>query len=126
MSPYPSPTSTAAYRANAVMTAPSEQLVVMLYDGARRFLTQAAAAMAERQIPQSHNKLRRAEAIIRHLRATLDMDQGGEVAQRLQLLYVFWEDHLRQGRLQQDPAKLDEVNRMLGQLRESWATIAAQ
>lgn len=121
-SPTPSPQ---AYRANAVMTASQGQLIVMLYDGARRFLTQASAAMAERQIAMAHKKLTGAENIIRHLRGSLDMEQG-VISQRLEALYAFWEEHLRQGRIQQNPKKLDEVNEMLGRLRESWATIAAQ
>ena len=113
-----------AYRASSVLTATPGQLVVMLYDGARRFLTQASAAMGERQIVVAHNKLTRAENIIRHLRGTLDMDQG-QVAERLQSIYAFSLGHLRQARLDQDPKKIDEVSEILGKLRESWATIAA-
>ena len=121
-SPSPSPQ---AYRANAVLTASQGQLVVMLYDGARRFLTQGAAAMSERQIPLAHQKLSGAENIIRHLRVTLDMEQG-QMSARLEALYAFWEEHLRRARIEQNPAKLTEVNEMMGRLRESWATIAAQ
>jgi flagellar protein FliS len=91
-----------AYRASAVLTASPGQLIVMLYDGARRFLHQAAVAMGERDIPAAHNKLTRAEDIIRHLRNTLDMDQG-ELPARLQSLYTFSLSHLRQARLDQDP-----------------------
>ena len=76
MSTYAATYSPNAYRASAVLTASPGQLVVMLYDGARRFLHQAAVAMGERDIPGAHNKLTRAEDIIRHLRNTLDMDQG--------------------------------------------------
>lgn len=124
MSPYTASPSPQAYRANAVLTASQGQLIVMLYDGARRFLTQAAAAMSERQIPLAHRKLTGAENIIRHLRATLDMEQGAEVAERLSALYTFWEESLRRGRLEQDRRRLDEVNQMIGRLRQSWATIA--
>ena len=72
MSTYAATYSPNAYRASAVLTASPGQLVVMLYDGARRFLHQAAVAMAEGQIVLAHNKLTRAEDIIRHLRSTLD------------------------------------------------------
>lgn len=123
MSPYTATPTPHAYRANAVMTASSGQLIVMLYDGARRFLSQAAAAMSESQIPQAHTKLTGAEDIIRHLRGTLDMDQG-QLPERLEAIYLFWEDHLRKARLEQDPRKVDQVNEMLGRLRESWAAIA--
>jgi len=114
-----------AYRASSVLTASPGQLVVMLYDGARRFLSQASVAMGDRQIMVAHNKLTRAENIIRHLQGTLDMDQG-QIAERLQSIYVFALGHLRQARLDQDPRKVDEVNEILGKLRESWAAIAAE
>jgi len=65
-----------AYRESAVMSAPPEMLVVMLYDGARKFLFQAGIAMRDGQIELTNRKLRRAEDIIQHLRDTLDMDQG--------------------------------------------------
>jgi flagellar protein FliS len=123
MSTYAATYSPSAYRATAVMTASSGQLIVILYDGARRFLYQAAVAMGDGQIELAHNKLTRAEDILRHLRNTLDMDQG-EIAARLESIYTFSLAHLRQARLDQSPAKLDEISELLGKLRESWATIA--
>lgn len=125
MSTYAPATSPAAYRANAVLTASPGQLIVMLYDGARRFLHQAGVAMAAGDIPTAHTKLVRAEHIVAHLRDTLDMDQG-QVAERLQAIYTFSLGHLRRGRLDQDPEKLAEVSDMLGRLRDSWAAIADQ
>ena len=111
-----------AYRESAVLTASPEQLVVMLYDGARRFLYQAATAMRGDNIQLAHMKLRRAEAIISHLRDTLDMDQG-EVAARLQAIYLFCSRHLNDARVQRDPKKIDEVSTLLGDLREAWSEI---
>ncbi|MGA9857113.1 MAG: flagellar export chaperone FliS [Solirubrobacteraceae bacterium] len=125
MSTYAATYSPNAYRASSVLTASPGQLVVMLYDGARRFLHQASVAMADGQIVLAHNKLTRAEDIIRHLRSTLDLDQG-LVAERLQSIYTFSLSHLRQARLDQDPQKIEQVSEMLGRLRESWATIADQ
>jgi flagellar secretion chaperone FliS len=112
-----------AYRANAILTASHGQQIVMLYDGARRFLFQAAAAMSEGQIVAAHNKLTRAEDIIRHLRSTLDMSQG-VLPDRLHGIYSFSLSHLRQARLEQDPSKLEEISELLGRLRESWAAIS--
>jgi flagellar protein FliS len=118
-------TSSSAYRANAVLTASSPQLIVMLYDGARRFLHQASVAMAERQPAVAHGRLRRAEYILRHLRNTLDMDQG-EIPANLHAIYEFCLRQCQKARMAQDPEVLDQINAMLGQLRESWATIAEQ
>jgi flagellar protein FliS len=113
-----------AYRESAVLTAPPERLVVMLYDGAGRFLFQAATAMREGDVPTAHARLRRAERIVEHLLATLDMSQG-EIAGKLEAIYVFCLQLLAEGRMGQDPAKLDKVGELLGELRGAWAQIAA-
>jgi flagellar protein FliS len=114
-----------AYRESSVLSAPPEALVVMLYDGALRFLFQAAVAMRDKQIETTHRKLRRAEDIILHLRDALDMEQG-EIAERLHAIYMFCLRHLRQARLDQDPGKVEQVRRLLSELREAWATISQQ
>jgi flagellar secretion chaperone FliS len=119
------PSSPRAYRESAVLSAPPELLVVMLYDGARRFLYQASVAMRDGQIQMAHAKLRRAEDILRHLRNTLDMEQG-QLADRLQAIYLFCQRHLRQARLDRDPAKIEQVSSILGDLRDAWAAIAHQ
>ncbi|HWE09058.1 MAG TPA: flagellar export chaperone FliS [Solirubrobacteraceae bacterium] len=111
------------YRNNAVLTASHGQQLVMLHDGARRFLHQAAMAMSGSESVIAHNKLTRAEDILRHLRNTLDMSQG-DLPERLNAIYTFSLSHLRQARLDQDPAKLDDISEMLTKLRESWAAIA--
>ena len=112
-----------AYRESAVLTATPEQLVVMLYDGANRFLTQSAIAMRDGRAGLAGEKLRRAEAIIDELLATLDMSVG-EIADRLQALYLFFKEHLMSARLKQDAEKVDEVAGFMRELRASWATIA--
>jgi flagellar protein FliS len=115
-----------AYRESAVLSAQPEQLIVMLYDGARRFLGQAAIAMGDGQVELAHRKLRRTEDILLHLREVLDMEQGGEIATRLQSIYLFCQSYLLKARLDRDPAKIDRVSAMLGELRDAWATIEQQ
>lgn len=121
----PPATHTAAYRQQSVLTATPGQLVVMLYDGCLRFLHQAAYAMRDGDRLRSGDRLRRAEAIVGELLVTLDHEQGGEVAVRLQAIYVFARRQLMEARREQDPAKVDTVAELLGELRESWAQIAA-
>jgi flagellar protein FliS len=113
------------YRENSVLTAPPERLVVMLYDGASRFLTQAAAAMRSGGHGTANTRLQRAEAIIDELQSTLDMDQG-EVAERLQSIYVFCRRLLMEARLEQDADKIDQVAGLLGELRQAWAAVAGE
>jgi flagellar secretion chaperone FliS len=111
------------YRESAVLTATPEQLVVMLYDGANRFLTQSAVAMRESRPALAGEKLRRAEAIIDELLATLDLSVG-EIAEWLQALYLFFKEHLTAARLEQSADKVEDVARLMRDLRSAWAGIA--
>ena len=121
MTPYA--TAQQAYRDSSVLTAPPERLVVMLYDGARRFLTQAAHAQREGNIALTNNRLQRAEAILDELLSTLDME-AGDIAVRLQSIYLFCRRTLSEGRVEANPEKFELVSRLLGDLREAWDEIA--
>ena len=121
MNPYASPQ---AYRESAVLTASPEQLVVMLYDGAGRFLRQAQAALSEGAIDHARDRLNRGEAIIDELLATLDMDQGA-IAERLQAIYVYCKRCLMEARRERDATKVRLVVRLMSELREAWAQVAS-
>jgi flagellar protein FliS len=114
-----------AYKESAVLSAPPELLVVMLYDGARRFLFQASVAMRDGQIELSNRKLRRAEDIIQHLRDILDMEQG-EIPANLESIYVYCLRRLRESRFDRDPEILEQVSSLLAPLREAFAAIGSQ
>lgn len=116
--------SPAAYQQQSIMTAPPERLVVMLYDGAIRFFFQAAAAMREDARATALDRLDRGEAIVDHLLATLDMS-AGEIAERLEGIYVFCKRLLLEARIERDADKLDLVRGYLAELREAWAQITA-
>ena len=116
---------TSSYQQQAILTAPPGRLVVMLYDGCLRFLHQAAYAMREGNVTESHARLTRAEAIIEELLATLDLEKGGVVASRLQGIYVFCSKHLIESRLERDPEKIEKVSELLSELRDAWAQVAA-
>ena len=123
MNPYAS--AQQAYTESSVLTAPPEKLVVMLYDGAIRFLNVGAVAMRGGDFVQARERVRRAEAIIDELNYSLDMTQG-EIAVRLRSIYIFSKKHLLQANLQRDPEALDTVVKLLGELREAWESIAGQ
>ncbi len=112
-----------AYKEAAILTASPEQLVVMLYDGAIRFLRQGEMAMREGMIAQTNDRLQRAEAIIDELLGTLNMD-AGDISVRLQSIYVFCRKLLMEARVERDPAKVGQVVTFLTELREAWAQIA--
>jgi flagellar protein FliS len=121
----PTQTRAAAYRQSSILTAPPAQLVVMLYDGARRFLHQASSAMREGNRLLADQRLRRAEAILSELQATLDAERGGEIASRLEGIYVFCKAELLRSRADQNASRVDFVRDQLTELREAWAQLAA-
>ena len=121
MHPYASP---AAYRESSVLTATPEQLVVMLYDGAGRFLRQAEAALGEGAFSHAHERLGRADAILDELLATLNKD-AGQVAERLEAIYVFCKRLLVEARVQRDARKVVQARTLLADLRGAWAQIGS-
>ncbi len=124
MSTYSPQHSPAAYQQSSILTATPERLVVMLYDGGRRFLVQAATAMREERRVETNERMRRGELIIEELLCTLDMEAGGEIASRLQGLYVFFLRQLSEARRDSDPEKVEWVATQLGELRTAWAQIS--
>lgn len=117
--------SHAAYRRGTVLAATPAELVVLLYDGARRFLRQAVVAMGEGEIERAHTTLRFGERIISHLDGTLDFEQG-DLPQRLHMIYLFCLSQLNAARMRQDTAKIEEVSELLGELRDAWSQVAAE
>ena len=112
-----------SYQQNDVLTATPGRLVVLLYDGAGRFLRRAATAMRAGNVQATNTSLQRAEAIIDELLTTLDFDRGGEIAASLRDLYLFCQRHLNEARIERDADKIDVVAELLGELREAWAQI---
>ncbi len=111
-----------AYTEASVMTASPERLVVMLYDGAIRFLHQSAAALRAGKRDTARERLRRATMIIDELNRSLDMSQG-EIAVGLRSIYSFCSRHLIDSTLHADPEGYEKVAALLAELRESWAAI---
>jgi flagellar protein FliS len=117
--------ATRAYTESSVLTAPPERLVVMLYDGAGRFLARAVAALRDGDAGAAGEPLGRAQAILDELLATLD-HEAGLVAERLESIYLFCKRTLIEAQLQRDPEAVERVAAQLAVLREAWAEIAAR
>jgi flagellar secretion chaperone FliS len=114
------------YQTQAILTASPGQLVLMLYDGALRFLAQAQAAMERdesdwRRIEVIHRNLQKAQNIIAELRGTLDHDAGGPVAANLDQLYEYYIRRLHEANVKKDRALVAEVEGMLRELRDGWS-----
>ena len=120
MAAYAAPKS---YQLNDILTAPPGRLVVLLYDGAGRFLRRSAVAMRAGDLERSNASMQRAEAIIDELLVTLNYEQGGEIATSLRDVYLFCRRLLAESRIERDAGKIDSVVDLLAELREAWAQI---
>jgi flagellar protein FliS len=108
------------YQNNQVTTASPEQLLIMLYDGAIRFVRQAAEAMAAGERVRKLESISKALGIVSELANTLDHEVGGEIAENLDALYHFMIRELTQANLKNDAEKLRVVEDLLCGLRETW------
>ncbi|MCB1918167.1 MAG: flagellar export chaperone FliS [Rhodocyclaceae bacterium] len=108
-----------------VSTASPHQLIVMLYDGALLAINTAAVSMDANDIPNKGKSISQAINIISNgLKASLDMEAGGEIAQRLSALYDYMCQRLLHANLQNSRPALDEVSGLLDELREAWLQIS--
>ncbi|MFN3691173.1 MAG: flagellar export chaperone FliS, partial [Fimbriimonadales bacterium] len=82
------------YLETAVETASPARLIVMLYDGAIRFINEALAAMRQRDYETKNAQLQRAQKILAELISSLDFDKGGEIAENLFRLYTYMYNQL--------------------------------
>jgi flagellar protein FliS len=109
-----------AYRTVEVTTADPGRLVLLLFDGAIRFLHAAGTALDRGHTAEFARALSRAHAIIGALSASLDHDVGGELAANLARLYSFMLLHLTQGLLAKSRRHVDEALHLLQTLREGF------
>ena len=111
----------------AVQSADPHQLILMLYDGALLSLAEATVAIEQKDVPKRAKSISRAIAIIQDgLHASLDVEAGGELAQRLAALYDYMVERLTQANATNNAAAVQEVSGLLRTLREAWAEMPRQ
>lgn len=102
------------YQQAQVQTVDRGQLLLMMFDGGDRFLTQAEQRLAGGDVPGFAQALSRAQAIIAELLSTLDHKKGGEVARNLDRLYRFMLDHLMEANIAKSGRHVLQVRRIFG------------
>lgn len=118
-----------SYQQVATQTAPPGQLVLMLYEGAIRFLDRAIAGFRIDDPADANqtisNNIIRAQDIIFELNVTLNIEQGGELAMTLRRLYDYLDRRLMEGNLKKDETAVSEVIGRIKVLRDAWAQMLA-
>lgn len=111
------------YQKGAIGGASPLQLVVMMYDGALRFMEQGKHAMKLRDLEKQNYYLLKAQKIVMELTACLDMEQGGEIAQNLLALYGYVVNELMDANIKDRSEGIDRSIRVISDLRESWVQL---
>ncbi|MCH7476657.1 MAG: flagellar export chaperone FliS [SAR324 cluster bacterium] len=111
------------YQTAEVQTADQRRLIIMLYDGAIRFLKKADAKIEAKDFEGAHNYLVRSREIVAELLASLRPEIAGQVGTNLKRLYVYVFNRIVEANLLKDQAILAEVIGILTTLREGWENI---
>lgn len=98
-------------------------LITMLFDGALERILAAQGAMSGNDIAAKGALISRAITIVDGLRASLDLEKGGSVAENLKSLYDYMETRLFEANLNNAPEILDEVADLLRTVKEGWVGI---
>lgn len=114
---------TQEYQKSAVNGASPLQLIIMLYDGALKFMQNGKAAMAQGDRDTQNANLQKAQKVLMELMSCLDMKQGGEIAKNLLSLYSYVLNELVMANMEDDPEGVDRGIQVLTDLRESWREI---
>lgn len=113
------------YKQTQITTANQGKLIVMLYDGAIKFLTIALDNMSPKSYDVVNNNIIKAQDIITELLLSLNMDEGGEISQNLFNLYMYFKRQLLEANIKKDAELIKQVLKLLKELREAWDQISA-
>ncbi|MBF0628179.1 MAG: flagellar export chaperone FliS [Magnetococcales bacterium] len=115
-----------SYKSSRANTASREDLLILLYEGAIRFLERSIEELKGGSLSDHKMSLRRGIAIIAELQNTLNFEKGGELAIQLFDLYGYMLDRLTQANLRKDAEFIREVIRHLNTLLEGWREAVRQ
>jgi flagellar protein FliS len=104
---------------------PRERLVQMLFEGAAERLAAARGHMQRGEVAAKGLETGRAISILSELRSSLDAAAAPDLVANLDSLYDYMQRRLLEGNLRNDVAALDEVARLIGELKGAWDTIVA-
>ena len=115
-----------AYKKAAVNTLDQNKLIIMLYDGAIKNASFAVEHIKSGEIEKVHNCLIKTKNIVTELMATLNMEQGGDIAKNLQSLYSYMFSQLIEANMEKKFEPVLVVIDLLKELRAAWVQINAK
>lgn len=115
-----------AYIQTQVSSRSPLELVVLLYEGLIRFTGEARSAIERRDLVAKRTAMSRALSVLSELQSTLNMSEGGELAESLDNLYTYINGRLLDGSMQNNVEPLDETLKLAATLRDAWSEIASR
>lgn len=115
--------ATQAYFQTQLTTTSQGDLLVMLYDGAIAYLSEAKEKMAEKNFAEKGMLISKALDVISELDGSLNMEKGGELSKNLHNLYIYSQNKLLQANLRMNQEFVEEVIGILTSLRSAFAEI---
>ena len=112
-----------AYKKASVNTLDQNKLIIMLYDGAIKNANFAVQYMESGEIEKVHDSLIKTKNIVTELLATLNMEQGGEIAKNLKSLYSYMFSLLIEANMEKESKPVLTVIDLLKELRGAWVQI---
>src|SRR6056297_144285 len=114
-----------AYRETHIKTASQGKIIIMLYDESLRQLDTAIRLLKDntREYDKVNSAILRAQDMVTELMVSLDFDKGGDIAQGLFSLYMFFNRQMMEANMKKDPKLLKTVRGQLAELREAWDQI---
>ncbi len=109
------------YQINKIMTASPAEITLMLYEGAIKFCNIAIMAIEQKDMEKAHTNIMKTQRIIEEFRNTLDRKYA--VAEDFDRIYVYVLQRLFQANINKDEEILEEVNRHLRSLRDTWKEV---
>ncbi len=109
---------------SGAMYADPHALITQMFDGALTRIAQAKGEMERKHIAQQGELISKAINILGSLEACLDYSSGGELAKNLGGLYEYMILSLAQANMDKDSAKLDEVIKLIVEIKSAWVQIA--
>jgi flagellar secretion chaperone FliS len=110
------------YKKNQIINADQAKLILMLYDGAVKFINRALELIPKKKasnIEEIHKNIVKAQDIITELTSSLNMD-AGDISHRLFSIYMYINQRLIDANIKKNEEPLLEAKKYLLELREAW------
>ena len=114
------------YQENKIEGSSQGEMIILLYEGAIKFMYEAINFIEVKNIQNAHDKIIKVQRIINELMITLDFEAGGEIATNLYNLYDFVMNELIKANIKKEAEGLNNSIEILQELLGAWKVVIQQ